>query len=350
MGTKNPKVSAYVPKALKDRVEKLAEERDISESQLVSIILAEYFQMPEVLGRSPEGSAVGGVTLGRMEALEERLLDFTASVESRLQALGEDIRKIAAIIVVHDKLLDETAEQADEIPTVDQRLELKPTAEGEQHDGLLSELPIEPSVKGAVDQESSLSSEPPQGQEIDTQANSLLNEPLEELPDQPDTGQVRETSSVEESVNLTTGQDVSETSEVSSTNSELLVDHQEMALGEDSVSGKDSSPGSELPKNSEEALPYHSELPFELKSEPSIEFSPLSSVKLSKRFGKGEQTVRRMRLKYRDDVEKFIEWNRGEDPDKIAWEHVPTSKGYVPLGELTQEQKASLQKWYKKNP
>ncbi len=336
MGTDNPKVSAYVPKALKDRLTKFREERNnMPESQAVTIILAEYFQMPEVLGRSPETGSVGGVTLARMEALEERLLDFTASVEYRLQALGEEIRKMTKIPIVHLMVLDditsngelqttkEPTEQVDEVLTVDRRLELEPTAEGGQHDGLPSELPIEPSVKDAVDQESSLSSEPPQEQRIDTQANSLLSEPLEELLAQPDTGQVGEPSSVEESVNLTTGQDVSETIEVSTTNSEL-------------------------PKNSEEALPHHSGLPFELKSEPPIEFSPLNSVKLSRRLGKGDQSVKHMKRKHKDDIEGFAKWTQGEDPDKVAWEYTP--KGYVPTGNLTEEQKAGLRKWYEENP
>jgi hypothetical protein len=337
MGTKNPKVSAYVPQVLKDRLDEFIKERNnIPESQAVNIILAEYFGMTEVLNRSLENAVVGGVTLGRMEALEEKLTDLATLVDCRLQKLGEEIEKISRSSVVHHVTSAQIA------------------SDGEQDGSLpnepLEEVPDQTVIINAGERNSSLSeptSEPPKEQEIDTQLNSLLSEPLEELPTQPDTGQVGEPSSVEESVNLTTGQDVSETSEVSSTNSELLVDHQEMALGEDSVSGKDSSPGSELPKNSEEALPHHSELPFELKSEPPIEFLPLSSVKLSKRFGKGDQAVKRMRLKYGDDVEKFIEWNRGQDPDKIAWEHM--SKGYVPLGELTQEQRANLQKWYKEN-
>src|SRR4028118_2084942 len=87
MGTDNPKVSAYVPQALKDRLKGFREERNISESQAVTIILAEYFQMPEVLGRSLEGIAVGGVTLARMEALEQQvqqlLEDKTSGSSSR---------------------------------------------------------------------------------------------------------------------------------------------------------------------------------------------------------------------------------------------------------------------------
>jgi hypothetical protein len=114
MGTDNPKVSAYVPQVLKERLKQFREERDISESQAVTIILAEYFQIPEVLGRSSEGGVVGGVTLGRMEALEEKLTDFAALVENRLQQLGEEIGKISRPLVVHQATLDQIVPESEQ--------------------------------------------------------------------------------------------------------------------------------------------------------------------------------------------------------------------------------------------
>lgn len=96
MGTKHPKVSAYVPQVLKDRLDKFIKERnDIPESQAVNIILAEYFGMTEVLGRSPQGG--GGVTLARMEALEKRLADFSELVERRLQEFREVIEGFSGL-------------------------------------------------------------------------------------------------------------------------------------------------------------------------------------------------------------------------------------------------------------
>lgn len=100
MGTENPKVSAYVPQVMKDRLKEFRKEHNnISESQAVTIILAEYFQMPEVLGRSPERGVIGGVTLARMEALEQGLASFTKSVEQRLQELGKSISKLSELRV-----------------------------------------------------------------------------------------------------------------------------------------------------------------------------------------------------------------------------------------------------------
>ena len=77
MATENPKVSAYVPQILKDRLTKFREEREgISESQAVTVILAEYFNIEQVLDRIPEGAVVGGVTLGRVEALENQVVEL----------------------------------------------------------------------------------------------------------------------------------------------------------------------------------------------------------------------------------------------------------------------------------
>lgn len=91
MGTDNPKVSAYVPQPIKDRVTQFRQEQEISESQAVTIILAEYFGLSQLLGRSPGESAVGGVTLARMQATEQRLTTLTETLEDRFRQLEEAI-------------------------------------------------------------------------------------------------------------------------------------------------------------------------------------------------------------------------------------------------------------------
>lgn len=95
MGTNNPKVSAYVPAAIKNRLTQFTEEHNLSESQAVTRILAQYFGMTEVLGQSSQETV--GVTLGRMEALEQGLASFAESVEQRLQELGESIKKLSEL-------------------------------------------------------------------------------------------------------------------------------------------------------------------------------------------------------------------------------------------------------------
>lgn len=70
MTTDKPKVSAYVPQPIKDRLKQFAEENSFSESQAVTAILSEYFGIEQELSN---GLTTGGVTLARMEALEESL-------------------------------------------------------------------------------------------------------------------------------------------------------------------------------------------------------------------------------------------------------------------------------------
>jgi hypothetical protein len=94
MPTDNPKVSAYVPQLIKDRVTQFRQEQEISESQAVTIILAEYFGLSQLLGRSPGELAVGGVTLARMEATEQRLSTLTQTLEDRFRQLEEAIAAI----------------------------------------------------------------------------------------------------------------------------------------------------------------------------------------------------------------------------------------------------------------
>lgn len=89
MPTDNPKISAYVPQLIFDKFKQFQEERELSMSQTVIVILSEYFGIQECLKGVDRGVEVGGVTLseftklsvmvhelsGRMELLEESCLD-----------------------------------------------------------------------------------------------------------------------------------------------------------------------------------------------------------------------------------------------------------------------------------
>lgn len=175
MGTKNPKVSAYVPQVLKDRVEELAKECNISESQLLTIILAEYFQMPEALGRSPEIGSVGGVTLARMEALEQEFSGFTKSIEQRLQELAESIEKLSEPRVDQSRPKEEVI---DTQQTINQSSEL-----------LINSEPIQLELHQIEEAgDSSLLNEPPVTAEQTEEKNeldlSLQSEPASELSEE----------------------------------------------------------------------------------------------------------------------------------------------------------------------
>ena len=90
MPTKNPKISAYVPQEIYDKFKAFQEERNLKMSQAVAVILAEYFELNHVITQS-KGVEVGGVTLGRLEALEKKLEDFVDLVEQRLQDFSSSL-------------------------------------------------------------------------------------------------------------------------------------------------------------------------------------------------------------------------------------------------------------------
>jgi hypothetical protein len=147
MPTDNPKVSAYVPQIIKDRLSQFREEQDISESQAVTIILAEYFGLSEMLARSPQSLGIGGVTLARIEALEQEFSSFTKSVEQRLQELTESINKSSEPLTNSEPIqleLPQVKETNDsgllnELPAKVKQAE----KEDESDASLLSELPSE---------------------------------------------------------------------------------------------------------------------------------------------------------------------------------------------------------------
>jgi len=147
MPTENPKVSAYVPQAIKDRLTQFRKEtNNISESQAVIRILAEYFEMTEVLSQSSNG--IGGVTLAALQAIELKLASFMELVESRLVAL------------------ENTTQNNSELPVVQER----PPENSQSIDSLPSELPVE-----------ILSETKSYEQNIGEVPVNLLGEPLEEI-------------------------------------------------------------------------------------------------------------------------------------------------------------------------
>ena len=73
MPTDNPKISGYVPQQLYDRFKEYQQENDLSMSQAVILILAEYFGIEETIKNNTSGSLAGGVTLSAFQDLVERV-------------------------------------------------------------------------------------------------------------------------------------------------------------------------------------------------------------------------------------------------------------------------------------
>lgn len=78
MPTDNPKVSGYVPQAIYDCLIKFKDEKGISISQAVTVVLAEYFGIKTEVDAPV---AVGGVTLARLEALEKQVAQLLSHQE-----------------------------------------------------------------------------------------------------------------------------------------------------------------------------------------------------------------------------------------------------------------------------
>lgn len=136
MATENPKVSAYVPQAIKDRLIRFREQHNISESQAVTTILAEYFEMTEVLGRSHDG--IAGVTLAGMQAIESKLASFMELVDSRLATLENAIQVKSELPVVQEELL-QNYQYIDSLPS---ELPSEVVSETKSHEQEISELPL----------------------------------------------------------------------------------------------------------------------------------------------------------------------------------------------------------------
>lgn len=90
MPTDNPKVSAYVPEAVKNRLTQFREEQgNISESQAVILILSEYFGIEQIV----KTQSIGGVTPRRIETIESRL-DQLEELEKTVRELQDRISSL----------------------------------------------------------------------------------------------------------------------------------------------------------------------------------------------------------------------------------------------------------------
>lgn len=81
MPTDNPKISGYVPQQIYDRFKQYQEENNLSMSQAVIVILAEYFGIEETIKENISGSPIGGVTLSEFQELKLRLEKVELEVE-----------------------------------------------------------------------------------------------------------------------------------------------------------------------------------------------------------------------------------------------------------------------------
>ena len=81
MPTDNPKISGYVPQQIYDRFKEYQQKNQLTMSQAVIVIFAEYFGLEETIKETTSGLPVGGVTLSAFEELQKEFLELKSRVD-----------------------------------------------------------------------------------------------------------------------------------------------------------------------------------------------------------------------------------------------------------------------------
>lgn len=149
MPTDNPKVSAYVPRHVFDKLKEFYEDRKLSMSQAVTLILSEYFEV------DPSTKPLHNSISQRLEDLERKLTQVNelhsrllSELEERVEDLTKDIHKnpevfselpieLGGELPLLDYLVDTNQGQGELL------IELPEKDFSEVPAGLLSDSPIE---------------------------------------------------------------------------------------------------------------------------------------------------------------------------------------------------------------
>jgi len=282
----NPKISGYVPQTVYDCLMKFKDERGVSISQAVTVVLAEYFGV----NHQVDQLSLGGVTLAQINSLEQRLTNLIESVDQRfqkLEAVIESIKLLSRLLVDQSKLLTQSSasSQNGETPS-----EISHSLKNE------SEVLV-PEIIQALEQDE---------QHEVALPNELLNEPLEE-------GVSGTTQEEWQNVNT------------------VLLNELQSELPDKEPEKDAGVAGGILP-------PAISHLDSDLESSDELKVNenelipgiqPLSTGELSKRLKTDPTTIN----KYKNGKRKqnLAEWSKNVDPDGVAWEYSEEQKKYIPL-------------------
>jgi hypothetical protein len=162
MSTKNPKISAYVPQAVFDCFNQFKEERGLSFSQTVIEILVDYFGID--LSKNSTEQSTSGLS-DRVASLEKELVDLKQSYVWLVQ-------KVESMQTTSEPLLNNSNI---EVAIEDNKL--------------LSDLPSEPQNNLLAEDkntyDSSLTSEPPRQLPLIQSNDTLINELLGDIKNNP---------------------------------------------------------------------------------------------------------------------------------------------------------------------
>jgi hypothetical protein len=348
MGTNNPKVSAYVPQPLKDRLAKFRKDNnDISESQAVTIILAEYFQMEQLVEQAVNKTSVGGVTLARMEALEQQVQQL---LREKLLDVGLPSEPLHEVPVV-EEILARTDEITRRLELVESQLTELKVEESQERSVSTGELAKRLQVDSSTVSHRKLKpdfTEWTRGKDPDGIGWIVLKsgrcKPETDLPGdlfgevgietkQVDSNQVKDGDKLQ--LTLLSGS-LSEPPPEST--DQFKAGTNDVVFDANTEGGLSSEPPERLSNG--------------LLSESPLTFmgglDAVSSKMLEIRLGIASNTVNVMRNRYSE--QKFCEWTTSKDPDNIAWKYLGKGKGYAPDGELSSEQRNRLLEWLRSNP
>lgn len=108
----NPKVSAYIPKQLNERLKLFKKEQSLSVSQAVTTILSNYFGLDQQVNQFN----LGDINSERLQELEQRVTMLSQSVDQRLRNMEEEFTKLRSSLVVdQSKLITEISSPTSEL-------------------------------------------------------------------------------------------------------------------------------------------------------------------------------------------------------------------------------------------
>lgn len=318
MPTDNPKISGYVPQAVYDRFKEFQKEQNLSMSQVVTIILTEYFGLNQIIERTTEGTTIGGVTYNWVKSLEDRIINLEKEVEQS-NSTSELPR-------------EESIKQVESQPNIEiiknNNLEEINSKQENAEDEFIKTYELSAKMKAQTD-----------GEEIWTPANLAKRLQVAASTISRNKGKKDFTEWTREKDPEKIGWIILESGQCKPekpTSSDQGIKEQiESVVQEKAIPVKGRS--TEEIKSSQ----------LNLLGEPPNKIKLVTGVLLAKRLGVHKDTC--PHYKKRLSSEEFYEWSKQKDFDGIGWIPNPNGAGYILGEELNSELLSKLQKWIEKN-
>jgi hypothetical protein len=308
MPSDNPKVSAYIPQHLFDRFKSFFKERDISMSQAVGVIFAEYFQL-DLQVNFISGSLKEGVILAKLEILEKEVQDLKFSASELPINLLNDLRNLEYLVNQINNRLSEV--EARQISELNSTLLCEPLKIS-QEDNSVKQL----SILENAENQSECDHNQVVTEEVRQVNNSDSSKPLEVLPSKP---------------------------------LEVLPSKPLEVFPSEPLEVFPSEPLEVFPSEPLEVFPSEPLEVLPSEPQPNVVFNV---DYLAKRLGISAGYIVVYKSKHKDDKQKFLDWIQSKDPNRIRWVEAASKKRgvlYKPVDDTDSKLLSKLQKWIKKN-